>query len=63
MSLTLIEWRRARGFSQQEMADKLQINLSTYRKWENDSGVISFRNGQKIAQIINVPIDDIIFLP
>ena len=63
MALTLIQWRRAKGFSQQDMADKLNVNLSTYRKWEQDTGLITFRNGEKIAQIIEVPIDEIIFLP
>lgn len=63
MRLKLCEWRRARGISQEEMAQKLDISKPTYFRWEKDPQNISIHNAERIAAILEVTIYDIIFLP
>ncbi len=59
--LTLIEWRRARGYSKQEMADKLNVHLNTYSNWESAPSKIGIGYAVKIADILNVALLDINF--
>lgn len=60
--LTLKEWRRAKGFSQQSMADRLNVHINTYRDWESNPEKIRMSDAQKIADILGVGMTDIIFL-
>ncbi len=60
--LTLKEWRRARGISQQDMADRLGVHINTYREWEASPAKIRMSDAQKIAEILKLEITDIIFL-
>lgn len=61
--LTLKEWRRARGISQEEMAEKLEIHINTYRSWEETPSLIRFTKAVKMAEILKVELSDIIFTP
>ena len=63
MSLSVKEWRRARGFSQQKMADTLGIHVNTWCNWESEPENITIANAQRIANVLDVPMDEIIFLP
>lgn len=63
MRLKLIEWRRARGISQPEMAKNLGISMPTYVRWEKNPGNIAISKAYDIAKILEVDIKDIIFLP
>lgn len=63
MRLKLCEWRRARGISQGDMAKKLSISKPTYFRWEKDPQNISMHNAERIANILEVSLYDIIFLP
>ena len=63
MRLKLCEWRRARGISQEEMAKKLDISKPTYFRWEKDPQNISMHNAERIADILEVGLMDIIFMP
>lgn len=63
MKMVLKAWRRARGFSTQAMADALSVTQKTYINWEAAPKKISIGNAFRIAEILNVEVDDIIFLP
>lgn len=60
--LGLKEWRRAKGLSQQTVADYCQIHVNTYQTWENNPSKIPISAAFKIAKCIGVPFADIDFL-
>ena len=61
MRLTLAAWRRARDITQDEMAKMLGISKPTYVRWEKNPGNITMFNAEKIADIFEVTLTDIIF--
>lgn len=61
MALTLRQWRKAREITQEQMAKALNIHINTYQNWEKDPGKISVTNVMKIAEVLKVSINDIIF--
>lgn len=61
--LTLKEWRRAKGVSQEKMADICDVHINTYRAWEEKPSEIKLGKAMKIAEELDISIDDIIFLP
>lgn len=60
--MRLDEIRRARGFSQKYMADKLGCHRNTYAKMEEKPQNITMEVADKIATVLNVSMNDIIFL-
>lgn len=58
----LAELRKKKGLTQETMARKLDIGLSTYNQYENSQRGIPIRTAKKIALILNIPLEDI-FLP
>ena len=60
MGLTLEEWRRARNVSQEKMAEVCGVHLNTYRLWEKSPGEIRIDNAIKIADFLQISLDDII---
>lgn len=60
--MRLDEIRRARGFSQEYMADKLGCHRNTYAKMEEKPQNITMEVADKIATVLNVSMNDIIFL-
>lgn len=58
--LTLEEWRRARNVSQEKMAELCGVHINTYRLWEKSPGEIRIDNAIKIADFLNISLDDII---
>ena len=63
MKLKLVEWRRARNITQDDMAKCLEISKPTYVRWERNPSLIRIDSAYKIASIFGVDITDIIFLP
>lgn len=63
MRLKLVEWRRARGITQDEMAKQLNISKPTYVRWEKKPQSISMCNALIIADIFETDLSSIIFLP
>ena len=61
MALTLRQWRKAREITQEQMAKALNIHINTYQNWEKDPGRISVTNVMKIAEVLKVSVNDIIF--
>lgn len=56
-SKRLRKMRMKRGFTQQSMADKLQISLNAYQKYEQAERSPSFDCLVHIADILEVSID------
>jgi transcriptional regulator with XRE-family HTH domain len=61
MALTVRQWRKAREMTQEQMAEKLGVHMNTYMNWEKDPGKISIANAKAISEILEVPLDDIVF--
>lgn len=53
----LREMRKKREFTQQNMADFLQISLNSYQKYEQAERCPSFDTLVKIADILDVSLD------
>lgn len=62
MALTVRQWRKAKEISQMKMADILQVHVNTYVNWENCPEKIPVGKALEMAQIFDVPIDNISFL-
>ena len=63
MKFKLVEWRRAKGITQDEMAKLLGISKPTYVRWEKTPENISMGFALKIASIFETDLSSIIFLP
>lgn len=61
MALTMRQWRKAREYSQKYMAEKLNIHLNTYQNWEAAPEKISIIHARQISEILDVPLNEIIF--
>lgn len=61
MSLTVKQWRRAKDITQEQMAKELGIHVNTYQNWEEAPEKISIEKAVQIANIFNVPFDDVSF--
>lgn len=60
--MNLSEIRNAKKITQEQMAKRLNIGISTYNQYENSQRNIPFDVAEKIATILKVRVDDI-FLP
>lgn len=58
----LDELRRMRGYSQEYMANKLGCHRNTYARMEETPQNITMIQAIKLASILEVSINDIIFL-
>ena len=61
MALTMRQWRRARDYSQEYMAKKLNVHINTYMNWEKAPDKIKINYAKQIADILAVPMNEIIF--
>lgn len=59
--LNLKQMRLVRGLSMQDMADKLNIHVNTYRMWEHDPLKITIGNAFQISKILETTVDQIFF--
>jgi len=57
--LKLIETRKKRGFSQEQMAFALNMDTSCYNRREKGQIKISSEHWQKIADVLDVPVEEI----
>lgn len=55
----LAKARKRKGLTQQQMADKLFVDVSNYNRREKGEIRISGQEWEKLAQILDVPIEDI----
>lgn len=61
MSLTVKQWRRAKDITQEQMAKELGVHVNTYQNWEEAPEKISIEKAVQIANIFNVPFDEVSF--
>lgn len=61
MTLTLRQARRLREKTQAEMAEFLNISLSTYVKLEEKPDEATIKQAKKISEYLEVPYDEIFF--
>lgn len=57
---TLKSLRLNRGISQEDMARALDIPMDIYVLWEKDFGSVKAHDGERMARILGVKLDDII---
>jgi transcriptional regulator with XRE-family HTH domain len=57
----LILLRKEKGFTQQEMADKVSLHVNQIRRYESGSAQPSLEALKKIALSLNVSIDSLVF--
>lgn len=50
--------RSIKKISQQDLADKINVDRSTISRWENDEMDVTLENAIKIAEVLNVPFPD-----
>lgn len=60
MKLSLDAWRRARNVSQKEMAEACNVSIVTYQNWERNPGKIKIDVAIRIADKLQIPLNDII---
>ncbi len=56
----LLELRKYYGYSQQEIADKMGINVVEYMGWENGRAICNLAQFRRLATIFNVPVEDLL---
>lgn len=57
--IKLIEARRSKGFSQQQVAELLCMDVSNYNRREKGQSKISLGEWEKLAVILEVPVEHI----
>jgi transcriptional regulator with XRE-family HTH domain len=55
----LIELRKAKGLSQNDVAEKLCMDVSSYSRRENGQIKINHREWEKLAKMLEVPVNEI----
>lgn len=61
MTLSVKQWRLAKGISQEEMARKCKVHRHTYASWKNNPECISIKDAKIIANALGEDIDAIFF--
>jgi len=61
MSLTVKQWRMAKGISQEQMAAALNVHRNTYAAWEEKPEDISVKNALLICKALGESIEDVFF--
>ncbi len=56
----IAELRRAKNITQDEMAEKLNVTAQAVSKWENDISCLDIMLLPKIAQMLSVPVDELL---
>ena len=60
MGETIRQFRNAKGFSQEVLAEKLNVSRSAVAKWEADGGVPEIDNLLQLSIVFNVSVDELI---
>lgn len=63
IKLTPKEWRKAKGFSIEKIAEILEVSPVTWSKWEDEPSKIPIGKADKFSEFIDVPIRNIDFYP
>lgn len=57
---TLIKLRRKHGYSQQEVADILNVTRQTISNWECDQGAPTLDKSKQLAELYQITLDDLV---
>lgn len=60
--LNLRQIRKAKEYSQQYMADRLNVHVNTYIRWEEEPNKIAIEMCYKICEVLRVEYNPHIFL-
>lgn len=52
--------REKRGLSQNKLAEKVGVNQTTIARWEDDNRIPTIDNALDVANVLNVPLPDLI---
>ena len=55
----LIKTRKHKGYTQQQLADKLSMNKSNYNRREKGEINVSNEEWEKISKVLDIPIEDV----
>ncbi|MCU4757435.1 helix-turn-helix transcriptional regulator [Bacillus cereus] len=61
MILTIKQARLIKGFTQNEMAQQLNVHVQTYRNMENHPDEVTVGNAKKICDLLGISYDQIFF--
>lgn len=61
MRYRMKELRAKNGWTQKEVADRLNVSVQTYNAWESDFGCVKLKKANEIASLFKVTLDDIFF--
>lgn len=56
----LYSLRKLYKLSQEELAEKLEVSRQTISKWETGEAMPDIEKGKKLAEILNVSLDDLV---
>lgn len=60
LSENLIMLRKAHGFSQEEIAEKIDISRQAYAKWENGTTIPDIEKCMRLAALYGVTVDSLV---
>ena len=60
---TIAEWMTEKGIRKEKLAADMQVSVPTIYNWINKPERITFEKGKRIADVLGVELDEIIFLP
>jgi putative transcriptional regulator len=53
--------RVTRGFSQQELAEQLEVTQATFSQWEREIKTPTINNILKVCQFFEIPLESLLF--
>lgn len=56
----IAELRKKQGFTQQQLADKLNLSNKTISKWESGAGSPDIANLLDLAEVLGVSVDELL---
>ena len=59
MTIQIAKYRKLAGYTQKEFAQLLNVKPNTYNQWETGKHQIDFESLIKIADILNITLDQI----
>ena len=57
--IKLLEARKSKGFSQNQIAEKLFMDVSNYNRREKGQVKMNITEWERVAKVLDVPIDEI----
>ena len=63
MKIRLAAARVNAGFTQRQVAEKLNVTQNTIVAWENGSNEPKISQARALSNLYDMPLDNIIFLP